>query len=153
MDFASPEGADDEREEGVGILIVSLVFCGPDRLVERALADVVDDADDLFDGVGSKVAVAVFLADGIFAGEVLIGEGLVDDGDPGARGVILLSQETASQKLRLDGFEIVCADLALVDLVVFSVKGMADDADPVGVAVAADGKRAGDGYGGDAGKS
>ena len=98
MDFAIAGGADDEGKEGVGVLIVGLVFGGPDRFVEGALADVVDDADDLFDGVGGKVAVAVFLADGVFAGEVLVSECLVDDGDSGARGVVLFSQETTAQQ-------------------------------------------------------
>src|SRR5262249_18738870 len=90
-------GTNDESIEGVWILIVGFVFGGPDRLVERALADVVDDADDLFDGVGSEGAVAVFLADRVFAGKVFIGEGLVDDRDSWSSGVILLGQETASQ--------------------------------------------------------
>ncbi len=87
---------------------------------------------------------AELLAEWIFSGEVLFGEGLVDDGDVGLRRVVTFDKITAAEKFGAQGREIVGTHVALRHIVVLAVPGPAQHAKPGGVAPVTDGNIGGD---------
>ncbi len=138
-------GADDDVEVGVRTLVEWVVDGGPDLLVQAAFAYVVHYADDLPYRVGRKGGVADLLADGVLAGEVFAGQGLVDDQDLWLARVFRVGKESTTHQAGLQSSEVFGGDLALVHLVVLAIPGMALDSDPGGVSVAGDGQAAGNG--------
>ena len=76
-----------------------------------------------------------------------MGEGFVDDDLLRFRSIVVLSEEPASNQPCLECGEIGRRHVALVDFIVLAMERLADDANPIGVAVALNGQVAGDAYG------
>src|SRR5262249_4826651 len=93
--------------------------------------------------IRSQFQVAELLPDRVLAGKVLSCERLVDHHDARLALVLAIAEEATAQKSGVKGMEIAGADIPLVHFVVFAVKRLADDANPVGTAVAADRQDAG----------
>ena len=108
---------------------------GPDLGIERAFADIGDDADDLRQRFRRQGGVSYLLADGVFAGEVLAGQRFVDDDDVRLRFVFAVGEVAAAQKLCADGAEVGGADVALVHFVVLAVVRLSGNSDPGRIAV------------------
>jgi hypothetical protein len=127
-----------EGEISVGRLGEWVIHSRPNLGIERPIFDVVDYAHNFRNGFGRKLSVANFLADGIFAGEVLPSECLINDQNPGLGGIVELSEVTPAQKCGFQSRKQGRVDIALVHFIVFAVVGMAYDANPSRVAVVAD---------------
>src|SRR5262249_27822199 len=125
----------------------------PKVVVESALADIPDHADNFANGFRVQIAVADLLSDGVFAGKILVRERLIDDDLLGFRGIVIFGEEPSTDELSFERGVVAGRDIPLIDLVVLAIEGLANDANPVGIAVALDGQVAGDADGKDAGES
>lgn len=95
--------------------------------VERAFANVVDDADDLHGRVRLTTVVVDGHSDGVFAREKLPREGAIDEHDVWLRGVLGGCEVTAFEQPRLQGLEIIRGDDAIGHFVVLAVIGATHD--------------------------
>jgi len=65
---------------------------------------ILDDAYDLEVTAVRCVSDTEVLADGVFLGEVLAGEGFIDDGNEAGGGSVLVADDSAAQQPSPDGF-------------------------------------------------
>src|SRR5581483_291449 len=118
----------------VGGLVDGLVLGWPEVLIEAAFAHVGDDADDFAQRLRIERGVADLLADGIFAGKVFARERLIDDEHVRLRRCFIFREDAAADETRFQRSKVSRTDVALIYLVMFAVKWLADNPDPVGVA-------------------
>ena len=117
-----------------------MILCRPDVHVERSLADIADNADDFADRIRREVVVPDFLADGVFAREILAGQRLVDEDNVWPGGIVGIGKQPSPNEQSLERGEIRWGHVSLIHLVVLAVKGFADESNPVGIAVAGYGR-------------
>ena len=103
MDCSACEVRTTIAKISIGVLVERVVdSAGQISSSSAAFADVVDDADDLTHGFGREARVADLFADGVFAGKVFAGEGLVDDEDLRLGRVFIVGEEAAADEFGLE---------------------------------------------------
>ena len=144
--FFVSSASDSDGNEVVGAVVHRLVFGRVDILVEADLTYIANDADDLAYRLRVEIAVGDLLSDGILAGEVFFRKRLVDDNLLRLRSIVVFRKQPATNQLRLECGEIGWSYVALIHFIVLAMERFADNANPVGIAVALDRQVAGDAH-------
>ncbi len=132
-------------------LIKGLILGRPQLIVKPALAHIAHNADDLPHRLRIRLPFAIFFRSDP-PRENTSGQRFIDEDDLLASKLIVFGEKPPADQPRLQCRQDSSADIALVHLVVLTVKWLSNDSDPVGVAVALHGQIAGDAYGLNAGQ-
>src|ERR1700728_767037 len=120
--------------------------------VELAFLNIVDDADDADAGFNVSTGKDGF-ADGVFTGEELLGEPLIDDADAGLGGGFVFGEPAAVDELCPQRGEVTGAHLTVDDLAQAIVAGATVNIEGDGSVAIAERQIAGEGHGTHAGKA